>query len=163
MGREFTGTREFYDEWRRLFGIVYGEQFSAVEGDEAESLCRVYGQSRNVDFPQLLFCLHTYFVLLMKLIAAELVSLSETSFMSSFSHDLANSDDAAVARKLRGVEDGGLFARRGITNFLEGDFFRWYLDALSPDLRDKLRELAPDWPNSSRQPRSSPLTHSGTC
>jgi hypothetical protein len=134
--------RAFYDEWRRLFGIVYGEQFSAVEGDEGESLCRVYGQSRNVDFPQLLFCLHTYFVLLMKLIAAELVSLSETSFMSSFSHDLANSDDAALARKLRGVEDGGLFARRGITNFLEGDFFRWYLDALSPDLRDKLRELA---------------------
>ena len=42
----------------------------------------------------------------------------------------------------REVEDGGLFTKRGITNFLEGDFFRWYLDALSPELCERLRDLA---------------------
>jgi len=32
---------------------------------------------------------------------------------------------------------------RGITNFLEGDFFRWYLDAFdSPEIKDAIREVA---------------------
>ena len=134
--------RAFFDEWRRLFGIVYGEGFASHEAEGAESLRRTYGLAPKTDLQGLLFCVHTYFALLMKLIAAELISIAETSFMSSFSHDLANSDDPALDAKLASVESGGVYAKRGITNFLEGDFFRWYLDALSPELRSRIRELA---------------------
>jgi hypothetical protein len=35
-----------------------------------------------------------------------------------------------------------VYAKQGITNFLEGDFFRWYLDALSPRLEEAIREMA---------------------
>ena len=134
--------RAFFDEWRRLFGIVYGEGFAAHETEVAERLLRTYSLAPKGDFQGLLFCVHTYFALLMKLIAAELISISETSFMSSFSHDLANTEDDKLREKLEGVESGGIYARRGVTNFLEGDFFRWYLDALSPGLCDRIRDLA---------------------
>ncbi|MBM4038257.1 MAG: hypothetical protein FJ290_07045 [Planctomycetes bacterium] len=134
--------RAFFDEWRRLFGIVYGEGFAAHGAEEAESLRRSYGLPPKADLQGLLFCVHTYFALLMKLIAAELVSVSKTSFMSSFCHDLANSDDPALRAELESVEGGGVYAKRGVTNFLEGDFFRWYLDALSLELKNRIRDLA---------------------
>ncbi len=132
----------FFNEWRRLYGIVYGEGFAAHEAQEVERLCRLYQLPPAEDLQGLLFCVHTYFALLMKLIAAELLSVAETSFMTSFSHDLANSDDALLKQRLEEVEKGGIYEKRGVTNFLEGDFFRWYLDALSPELCDRIREMA---------------------
>jgi hypothetical protein len=38
-------------------------------------------------------------------------------------------DDKALRRELTNLENGGTFALLGINNFLEGDFFGWYLDA----------------------------------
>ncbi len=64
----------------------------------------------------------------MKLIAAELLNLRETSFGSSLASQLAHISDDKLKRQLEDIENGGIYARKGITNFLEGDFFRWYLD-----------------------------------
>jgi hypothetical protein len=134
--------RTFFNEWRRLFGIVYGEQFDRRQVQEVKKLSEQYEVSEETDFQELLFSVHTYFVLLMKLIAAELLTISETSFRSSFSDDLVHSDKKTLIDKLNYIEDGGVYAKRGIENFLEGDFFRWYLDAFSPRLEEAIREVA---------------------
>ncbi|MFH2004827.1 MAG: N-6 DNA methylase, partial [Bacteroidota bacterium] len=134
--------RAFYNEWRRLFGIVYGEQFTTHQAEEVKKLSDMYKVGRDTDFQELLFSVHTYFVFLMKLIAAELLTISETSFKSSFSHNLAHADKETLIAKLEEIENGGVYAKRGITNFLEGDFFRWYLDAFSPRLEEAIREIA---------------------
>jgi methylase of polypeptide subunit release factors len=134
--------RTFFNEWRRLFGIVYGEQFNTRQAQEVKKLSELYKVGRDTDFQELLFSVHTYFVLLMKLIAAELLTISETSFKSSFSYDLVHSDRSTLVDKLNYIEDGGVYAKRGIDNFLEGDFFRWYLDAFSPRLEEAIREVA---------------------
>ena len=131
-----------YDEWRRLFGIVYGEQFTRSQAERAERLRELYHVQTETGFQELLFCVHTYFVLLMKLIATELVSVAETSYMSSFCDDLVHSEEKELQDKLEEVEGGGAFAKRGIRNFLEGDFFRWYLHAWSPQLRDAIVTMA---------------------
>jgi len=132
----------FFNEWKRLFGIVYGEQFNAQRVEEAQLLQSVYAVGAETEFQQLLFCIHTYFALLMKLIAAELVTLDESSVAASFSHQLAHSPKDALQAQLTDIEDGGIYAARGIANFLEGDFFRWYLDAFSPRLQEAIREIA---------------------
>lgn len=134
--------RTFFNEWRRLFGIVYGEQFNTHQAKEVQKLAELYQVSKDTDFQELLFCVHTYFVFLMKLIAAELLTISETSFKSSFSDDLVHSDKKTLTDKLNYIEDGGVYAKQGITNFLEGDFFRWYLDAFSPRVEEAIREVA---------------------
>jgi len=131
-----------FKEWQRLFGIVYGEHFTGNPAKPAETLAKVYRLGGKADFQRLLFSVHTYFVFLMKLIAAELLSLSENSFKSSFSEDLAHADRPALLEKLNEIESGGVYARRRITNFLEGDFFRWYLDAFSPRVEESIREIA---------------------
>ncbi len=132
----------FFGEWKRLFGVVYGEQFSAQAGREAELLPGLYGVPERTDFQELLFSIHTYFALLMKLIAAELVTLSDSRMDASHSQQLTHSNKDALRAQLADIEDGGVYARRGIANFLEGDFFRWYLDAFSPRLDEAIREMA---------------------
>jgi len=130
----------FFEEWKRLFGIVYGERFSAQQG-ERRALSRVYGVSEKTDFQELLFSVHTYFAFLMKLIAAELIALRESVFTASFSHQLTHASRDELVERLKNIEEGGIYAKRGITNFLEGDFFRWYLDAFSPRLEGEIREV----------------------
>lgn len=131
----------FFNEWKRLFGIVYGEQFSSHQAEEAKILAQNYGVQQQVDFQKLLFSVHTYFALLMKLIAAELITFRDSSFTSSFCFRLVHTSKQELIAQIGDIEDGGIYAKQGITNFLEGDFFRWYLDAFSPRLEESLREL----------------------
>jgi len=133
--------KAFFNEWKRLFGIVYGEQFANTQKKEAESLSSLYNVSKQTEFQELLFSVHTYFAFLMKLIAAEILSLKETAFTSSFSEQLTHESDDTLKIKLIDIENGGIYSKRGISNFLEGDFFRWYLDAWSPQIKDTIREL----------------------
>lgn len=137
-----TRSRVFFNEWKRLFGIVYGEQFTAQKADKATALTRLYGVGKETDFQELLFCVHTFFALLMKFIAAELITLNESPFTASFSHRLTHASKEELLARLAEIEDGGIYAKRGITNFLEGDFFRWYLDSMSPRLEEAIREMA---------------------
>lgn len=132
----------FFNEWKRLFGIVYGEQFTGYQEREVERLSKMYKVSKETDFQELLFSVHTYFALLMKLIAAELLILRETALSSSLASELTNISEDELKIQLIDIEDGGIYARKGITNFLEGDFFRWYLDAWSPRLKEAIQDIA---------------------
>jgi len=133
----------FFNEWQRLFGIVYGEQFGGGADKKTQALAEIYGLDKQSDFQVILFCVHTYFALLMKLIAAELLWVSEGSLITSFSSELVHAEREELESHLTDIENGGVYNKRGITNFLEGDFFRWYVEALnSPRLQDAIRGVA---------------------
>ena len=134
--------RMFFNEWKRLFGIVYGEHLGSHREEETQALAQLYRLDSDTPLQEMLFCVHSYFALLMKLIAAELITLRDSSFTAPFCHRLAHAPRDELRDSLAAVEDGGLYGSRGITNFLEGDFFRWYLDAFSPRLEDAIREIA---------------------
>jgi hypothetical protein len=74
-----------YDEWRRMFGIVYGTEQLERPGKSAEAQTRrsAYQIEIGVKFPVLLFAVHTYYALLTKMLATELIvaqgGLGETS------------------------------------------------------------------------------------
>jgi SAM-dependent methyltransferase len=50
--------------------------------------------------------------------------------------------DTELKSKIEHLENGGLFKQFNIVNFLEGDFFRWYLDVWDPDIAQNLRHIA---------------------
>ena len=132
----------FFQEWKRLFGIVYGEQFGGGFDKKTAVLAETYGMPSESEFQTVLFCVHTYFALLMKIIAAELLSVSEGSLGSSFSSSLAHASKKKMFEQLTDIEEGGIYSKRGISNFLEGDFFRWYLETFnSPRLEDAIRSV----------------------
>ncbi len=131
----------FFKEWDRIFGIVYGQDISKAEKDAAQ-LAKRYGVDMRVELKPLLFAVHTYYALLMKLLVAELLSLQPESYVPSFVTQLAALSDAELQSQLSNLEDGGHFQAFGILNFLEGDFFGWYLADWNGDVSAAIRRMA---------------------
>lgn len=148
----------FYEEWDRIFGAVYGEKLEKAE-KAAEETAQLYELAAAVRLKPLLFAIHTYYALLMKLIAHELLALQHGFEVASFVEGVGSVDDEKLKQKLGYLESGSDFNTLGIVNFLEADFFSWYLDTWSKRLalatRGIVRALAdfepatpvlePDW------------------
>ncbi len=134
----FPRVATFYEEWDRLFGVVYGEKLNQAD-DAAEETARLYGLPSGIRLKTLLFAIHTFYAFLMKLIAIELLALQRDTAVASFVGGLAALDDRGVKEKLAELESGTGFRDRGISNFLEADFFSWYLDAWTGKLAEAMR------------------------
>lgn len=130
----------FFSEWQRIFGIVYGQDVDKAE-EEAMALGNQFGVKKP-HLKEFLFSVHTYFALLMKFLAAEIMTLQRGSLLQSFIQPLASQPSAELKSELKDLEEGGLFSRQEITNFLEGDFFSWYLAEWDADLGEGIRQLA---------------------
>jgi len=140
-------TRLLFEDWMRLFKQATGYDPGKLK--ELKELVEEYGLSeRNVNYDALIFSIHTYYALIMKLIAAEVAYLYGSGrFYRSYIAELddaytKNSVEGLVA-VLRELEDGGVFRRLlNIENFLEGDYFSWYLEEVDRDLADAIAEIA---------------------
>jgi len=138
IDRRSTLAETLFAEWDRIFGIVYGQD-AAKEARDAQILGDLYGV-KNPDLKRLFFAVHTYYALIMKLLAVEVASLQQGSYITSFVEEVDGLDDDGFDRKLQALEDGSEFRRLEITNYLEGDFFRWYLSAWDDKLRSLIRD-----------------------
>lgn len=125
-----------YEEWKRIFGIVYGvDQLHRTRRDpESQALAAAYRLELGVDFPVLLFSLHTYYALLMKLLATEVI-VAQGGLGSTFLGQLTSSD---LREQLRSLESGEVLQRYNIRNAIDQDFFGWYPEAWSKELQSVL-------------------------
>jgi hypothetical protein len=130
----------FYGEWNRIFGIIYGAGFSA-EKSGVEDLRRAYDLSAKFSLKPIFFALHTFYAIVIKVLAIELLSLQQGSLISSFAAGASALPGSELEERFQDLEHGGLFARLGVKNFLEGDFFGWYLSVWSPAIENALRSL----------------------
>jgi len=135
-----------FDDWRRLFKQATG--YRPEELEELPQFAHELGLTGKVNFDALIFSSHTYYALLMKLMAAEIVYLyGGGKFYRSY---IAELDDAfsregveGLRKALAELESGGIFRKLlNIENFLEGDYFSWYLDELDDELADAVAELS---------------------
>ncbi|GFP43434.1 hypothetical protein HKBW3C_02564, partial [Candidatus Hakubella thermalkaliphila] len=133
--------KALFNQWEYTFGVVYGEETVRAEKDVPE-LARGYGLPKEAGLRYALFAVHTYFALIMKLIAAEVLSLQQGSFAPSLIGQLPAMGPVELKSQMAELEDGGVFRTYGVQNFLEGDFFRWYLDAWEEDVTEAVRLLA---------------------
>jgi hypothetical protein len=132
--------KTFFAEWDRIFGVVYGQELEKAEVS-AEETAALYHIPAGAKLKPLLFAIHTYYAFLMKAIAIELVALQRDSGIGSFVRDLGSVEDDVFKDKLVRLESGGDFIDRGIVNFLEADFFSWYLDEWDPEIARVFRTI----------------------
>ncbi len=137
---KISRVRTFFKEWDRIFEVVYGQELKKAEKEAAEA-ATLYGMPGGIRLKQLLFSIHTYYAFLMKVIAIELLALQEDRTVVSFVKNLGGVDDDELKIRLARLESGLDFNDRGITNFLEADFFRWYLDVWTPALGNTFRNI----------------------
>ncbi len=94
------------------------------------------------DAKRFFFVLHTYFALLVKLLAWLALSRYLGGKLGPFSFGKLRTANSRTLRiKLREMESGGIFRQYGLLNLLEGDFFTWYLYAWNPPIEQAVRGL----------------------
>lgn len=135
---------KLFEQWQTFFGEVTGYEEGSHplrNRPELRQFARGMGLDvRSVDPPRLFFTVHTYFALLIKLIAYYALSRFVSGFGTRFG-SMYHLEDDDLKREMEELERGGIFRTLGIRNFLEGDFFKWYIDAWDADVARAIRTL----------------------
>jgi SAM-dependent methyltransferase len=131
-----------FNEWKIHFSEVCGYDVDEPS-EKIIRLAESYGlASKGVKAANLLFSLHTYYALFMKLLAAELVSsVHQLPGGTPLRKMMQAVTSAKMRRELEDLEAGSVFRHFNITNFLEGDLFAWYIQAWSPAMDGWIRSL----------------------
>lgn len=116
----------FFNQWKILFGEVCGYDVENLS-DKLKKLAEFYVVKGKPQPAPLLFAVHTYYAILIKLLAAEIVSFFNPWMPRQVERLLNATTSGKLKRELEELERGGIFYQMGITNFLEGDLFSWYL------------------------------------
>jgi len=129
----------FFRQWQTLFGEVCGYD---IHGQSAK--VKKLADHYNVPDPnpaELLFAVHTYYAIFMKMLAAEIVASFSPLGTSTLKKLVSAPSSAKLRDELRNLEQGGIWSQLGIRNFLEGDIFSWYIDAWNVGCADAVRAM----------------------
>lgn len=141
-----------FEEWRALYGQVADMSVLQAEAINGEMGFGWNGSAHHAMAGRL-FVIHSYNSLLIKLLAAEIVSAHDLTTTKLPAQTMAAMlDDAALLNTLdQDIERAGIFSQAGIQGFVEEPIFSWYLDvarkpaharALLPALRGILASLS---------------------
>jgi SAM-dependent methyltransferase len=130
-----------YREWRRSLEVVYGNMDDS-DGALAESLRETFDLGPSGNLGELLFVVHTYFALVVRLVAIEVLAISAQDEGSQPTNWISLNDDELV-EQLRMVDAGSTPPDLELENLFEGDVFSWHLGTLegNVDLINRVREL----------------------
>lgn len=118
-----------FKEWRTLYGQV--ADLSTEQTAEIDRALRfAWAGPPDDKMSGRLFVIHTYNSLLIKLLAAEIVSAHKLSSRTNPAEEMAAllDDTALLGRLDADIEHGDLFSLAGIKGFVEEALFSWYLD-----------------------------------
>ena len=130
----------FFNQWKILFGEVCGYDVENLS-DKLKKLAEFYVVKGKPQPAPLLFAVHTYYAILIKLLAAEIVSFFNPWMPRQVEKLQSATTPAKLKRELEELERGGIFHQMGITNFLEGDLFSWYLPVWSDPIEKLVRKM----------------------
>ncbi|HQJ32564.1 MAG TPA: N-6 DNA methylase [Anaerolineaceae bacterium] len=138
-----------FRQWLHQFREVSGYDPEGSQLNTRE-LGRLYAvNEKHIDLEKLFFSIHTYYAAFIKLLALQVAYYYLMPKMGSGLRGAANETEEKLCKFLQNMERGGLFAELGIKNFLEGDFFGWYLDIWDENLYVAFQRLVGDLANYS--------------
>ncbi len=133
---ENVKVRMLYEEWRAFFG-----QASDLTRLQEEAIRKGLSFVFDSDSHQLsesLFVIHTYNTLVIKLVAAHLLSRIGLTSIPDFAEYMSTLPDRDLLGQLFAlVESGRLYREAGILNFVEEVLFSWYVDAAKSPANSK--------------------------
>jgi len=142
MNPTTSRTKMLFDDWKRVFS-----QVCAYSKEKLEGLTEYYELKKHeiVDVERLMFAIHTYYTILMKLLTSEIVTLFADSLIGSYLKKLEEAylkSKKDMLNELKELEEGGIFNELGIKNFLEADYFAWYLNEWNDEIASLIYEIS---------------------
>ena len=140
--------QKLFEQWQTFFSevIEYKEAFTDVKFKDLQRFAGKAGIDLEKDeqtAKRFFFAIHTYFALLVKLLAwlALYRNIGGKLGVPSFGR-LSTLSSVELIEQLKKMENGDLFREYWqITNLLEGDFFSWYLYAWNNRIENALRAV----------------------
>jgi hypothetical protein len=131
----------FFSQCKILFSEVCGYDVDNPS-DKIKKLADFYNVPTKALKPaELLFAVHTYYALFMKLMAAEIVAFFH-KLPTPLQKIMGASTSAKLKHEMDDLEAGSIFRHLNITNFLEGDLFAWYTSVWSEPVEKLVRAMA---------------------
>lgn len=133
-------TTMLFHEWKRLFEQV--STYSLSQLPSLKNWAKKNGIETN-DAAHILFALHTYYSIVVKLLTAELLSSVNNLSGASLLADIVNAPTIEeIFRNIAKIENNDFYSLYRISNFLEGDFFSWYANEKSVELAEGFVQIA---------------------
>jgi len=134
-------TAKLFDEWLKLTSQAF-----SISGEELRKIAKDYGfkdkEVSKVDGLKLFFAIQTYYALIIKLLAVEVCARFYNSLAGSFFKEIEN---AIAENRLKDVleklESGWYYTYFGVKNFLEGEFFSWYLNEWDNVVEEIIKQI----------------------
>ena len=128
-----------YDQWKALFKEVSGYNSETLKLDinEISKAYAINGEKIKIDY--LIFSIHTYYAMLIKFLVTQLLNQTKMKVKVNYQVNFDTSDNAYA--EISKIENGQLFRALGISNFIEDDFFSWYLDVWDEDIYELVKSF----------------------
>ncbi|HUW12838.1 MAG TPA: N-6 DNA methylase, partial [Anaerolineae bacterium] len=136
---EHPKVRALFDQWQRQFSEVCGWERQSSRLDIPALASKFGVEESDPDPLRLLFAIHTYYATFIKLLAVQIGSYYAFPMLGTGLQQVATYSPEKLRAYLEKMERGGVFADFGINNFLEGDFFGWYLDVWDQGIDQAIR------------------------
>jgi len=136
---EHPKVRALFDQWQRQFSEVCGWERQSSRLDIPALASKFGVEETDPDPLRLLFAIHTYYATFIKLLAVQIGSYYAFPMLGTGLQQVATYSPEKLRAYLEKMERGGVFADFGINNFLEGDFFGWYLDVWDQGIDQAIR------------------------
>jgi len=132
--------RTLFKQWSLQFSEV--SDYEEASTLKIESFARRFGITAEKLKPfYFFFCLHTYYAIFIKLLAVQIVQYYTMPRLGTDLKKTLNFESGELKTYLRRLEDGGIFKELGISNFIEGDFFSWYLEVWNDEIYQAFKKL----------------------
>ncbi len=137
--RRSIRTEMFFKEWSRLFGQVsnFGHGSESVIREAAK-----YGIELKEDqCSAFVFLLHTVYAIYIKHIALMILQARRHEQYTVAAEVYNGKPLLDISRT---IENGSEFRDLGVSNFMEGDFFCWYISEWNTDIETAMKQLVTD-------------------
>jgi len=140
--------KKLFEQWSLQFGEVC--DYERASKLKVDSFARRFGiTGKDIKPFYFFFCLHTYYATFIKLLAVQVVHYYAMPRLGTDIRQAATFDSQQLQAYFEKMEEGGIFRELGIANFLEGDFFRWYLDIWDEPIYQVAKEIVSTLANYS--------------
>lgn len=141
VDRSCAAARSGFEIWKTAFSQATGRDLDA-SSPAAGRLARAYAAPAGARPAELLYCVQTYYAMVLRIAAAERVG------NGALSHSLADADRRARLGAWRSIEQQQVFRQAGVLNLLDDDCFGWTSRAWSAPIDRLVRGIAeciPEW------------------
>lgn len=140
--------KTLFEQWSLQFSEVC--DYEEASKLDVKGFARDFGVKDGNPNPfNLFFCIHTYYATFIKLLALQIVHYYAMPRLGTDLRQAATYKSEELKAYMKKIEEGGIFKELGISNFLEGDFFGWYLELWDDVLYDAIKSIVAQLSNYS--------------